>query len=213
MASEAVIKISVSIATPQRRTAELDGFSTCGTPRTWFKLCRPWGSMEQDPTQVQANLLRKLLEPVAAATNIEPVRTQSIPSSASPFYLRSSDFHIPSDSCPRPYPNGIMMSHKLLPLFVSTLFLVFIEQSLWFPVTLDTAEPCDGWIFPSITGSGYGPSVTLLAQGSLWCYGPNSSLLPHVFFTEKFKKKVTQKIEPVRMTWASTMVWKISTQY
>ena len=59
------------------------------------------------------------------------------------------------------------MSHKLLPLFVSTLLLVFIEQSLWFPVTLDTAEPCDGWIFPSITGSGYGPSVTLLAQGSL----------------------------------------------
>ena len=57
------------------------------------------------------------------------------------------------------------MSHKLLPLFVSTLFLVFIEQSLWFPVTLDTAEPCDGWIFPSITGSGYGPSVTLQAQG------------------------------------------------
>ena len=98
---------------------------------------------------------------------LEPVRTQSIPSSAFPFYLRSSDFHIPSDSCPRPYPNGIMMSHKLLPLFVSTLFLVFIEQSLWFPVTLDTAEPCDGWIFPSITGSGYGPSVTLLAQGSL----------------------------------------------
>ena len=59
------------------------------------------------------------------------------------------------------------MSHKLLPLFLSTLFLVFIEQSLWFPVTLDTAEPCDGWIFPSTTGSGYGPSVTLLAQGSL----------------------------------------------
>ena len=95
----------------------------------------------------------------------EPVRTQSIPSSAFPFYLRNAGFHIPSDSCPRPYPNGIMMSHKLLPLFVSTLFLVFIEQSLWFPVTLDTAEPRDGWIFPSITGSGYGPSVTLLAQG------------------------------------------------
>ena len=60
-----------------------------------------------------------------------------------------------------------MMSHKLLPLFVSTLFFVFIEQSLWFPVTLDTAEPWDGWIFPRITGSGYGPIVTLLAQGCL----------------------------------------------
>ena len=53
------------------KTAELDGFSTLlDTSRTWFRRCRPWGSMEQHLTQVQANLLRKpLLEPVAAATD------------------------------------------------------------------------------------------------------------------------------------------------
>lgn len=60
---------------------------------------------------------------------LESVWAQSIPSPAFPFYLRYSAFHIPSDSCSMPCQSGIVISHKRLPPFLSTLFLSFIEQA------------------------------------------------------------------------------------